>query len=135
MVGCGCRCQGASSDGRGGGGTVGARLPGSGGSGSRAGGGVLGDPSRKGGGGGSNTEHGTIYMVCPLLVPGCCLISVICSCNLAFVWPNLGTKERGCATILQLRILDPRLLGDVQCDNLEFKIEDFNTIFSEILQY
>ena len=29
-----------------------------------------------------------------------------------------------CATILQLRMLDPRLLGDFQCDNLEFKNED-----------
>ena len=27
-----------------------------------------------------------------------------------------------CATILQLGILDPRLLGDVQSANLEFKI-------------
>ena len=52
-----------------------------------------------------------------------------------FVWPNLGTKEGGCATILQLRILDPRLLGDVQCDNLEFKIQYFETIFSGILEY
>ena len=48
-------------------------------------------------------------------------------------WPNLGTKERGRATILQLRILDPRLPGDVQCDNLEFKIHDFSKIFSGIL--
>ena len=64
------------------------------------------------------------------LVPRCCLISVIVSGNFAFVWPSLGTKEGGGATILQLRILDPRLLGDVQCDNLEFKIQDFKTIFS-----
>ena len=42
--------------------------------------------------------------------------------NVACFWPNLGTKEG--ATILQLRILDPRLLGDVQCENLEFKIKN-----------
>ena len=52
---------GASSGGRGGGGTVGARIPGLGVSG--PGGGALGGPYHMGGGGGgSNTEHGTIYI-------------------------------------------------------------------------
>ena len=55
-------CRGASSGGRGGGGTVGARIWGLGVSG-RGGGGVLGDPYHIGGGGGGlATEHATIYI-------------------------------------------------------------------------
>ena len=53
---------GASSGGRGRGGTVGARIRGLGVSGP-GGGGALGGPYHMGGGGGgSNTEHGTIYI-------------------------------------------------------------------------
>ena len=49
---------------------------------------------------------------------------------------KLGHQGRGvCATILQLRILDSRLLGDVQWDNLEFEVQDFKTVFSGILEY
>ena len=70
MVGCGLACpggggagcRGASSGGRGGGGTVGDRIRGLGVSGrGGGGGGSWKNPYHMGGGGGSNTEHGTIY--------------------------------------------------------------------------
>ena len=60
---------------------------------------------------------------------GVCLLSVI-QVILHFL-ARLGHQGRGCATILQLRILDPRLLGGVQCDNLKFNIQDLKTIFCE----
>ena len=71
-----------------------------------------------------------IYMVPAPLVPGFCLISVIFSGNFDLL-AKLGHQGRGRATILQLRILDSRLLGDVQCDNLEFKIQYFKYSFLE----
>ena len=65
----------------------------------------------------------------PPLVPRCCLILTTFFKTFCICWAKLGHQGRGvcvcvCATILQLRTLDPRLLGDFQCDNLEFKIQD-----------
>ena len=62
-------CRGASSGGRGGGGTVGDRIRGLGVSGPRGGGGSWGTHTiwGGGGGGGSNTGHGTIYIYIHIL--------------------------------------------------------------------
>ena len=83
MVGCGLACpgggvqgcRGASSGGRGGGGTVGARIRGLGVSG-QGGGGVLGDPYPLGGGGGGVATRNT--------GPYIYIYIYICKCLLTF---------------------------------------------------